>query len=285
MLCVFYFILGVEIMENSIYKTHFNRLKDGRGQGRGEDYIPFIQANDNKVASEGWLTRTPGWHSNRIHHTLSKYEFQYLLMQEWAEPIIDIREQYPLPIEETQRIARKLNIRHPHLDGHDVVLSSDFMLTSIDRKDLEIELPRTVKPTYKLSKRTLELFEIERRFYQENGLHWKVVYDTGRPINFIKNIDWLHDAKRPDIRPGLDSQVVEMVAKPIFERLRKNGTAISISKSCLKCDAHIGLEPGTSMFMVKHMLANKRWIADMNVRIRESAPLSLDLPKKVTVVN
>ncbi|WP_449603907.1 hypothetical protein [Paenibacillus sp. Marseille-Q9583] len=40
-------------MPNTVYKTHANRLKDGRGQGRGADYIPFIQANDNKVASEG----------------------------------------------------------------------------------------------------------------------------------------------------------------------------------------------------------------------------------------
>lgn len=45
-------------MTNSVYKIHLNRLRDGRGQGRGADYIPFIQANDNKVASEGWLTRT-----------------------------------------------------------------------------------------------------------------------------------------------------------------------------------------------------------------------------------
>ncbi|MEK4477152.1 hypothetical protein NSQ91_28420 [Paenibacillus sp. FSL R7-0048] len=67
-------------MTNSVYKIHLNRLRDGRGQGRGADYIPFIQANDNKVASEGWLTRTPGWHSNRIHHTLYKYGYQYLLV-------------------------------------------------------------------------------------------------------------------------------------------------------------------------------------------------------------
>ncbi|ETT61201.1 MULTISPECIES: heteromeric transposase endonuclease subunit TnsA [Paenibacillus] len=267
-------------MTNTVYRTHVNRLKDGRGQGRGADYIPFIQANDNKVASEGWLTRTPGWHSNRIHHTLSKYEYQYLLVQDWTDQVIDIREQYPLPIEETQRIAKKLNIIHANLKGQDVVQTSDFMLTVPNGENGVKDVARTFKPTNKLTKRTLELFEIERRYYKEIGLQWKVVFDVGRPINFIKNIDWLHDAKRPDVRPGLDNEMVNMIAEPLFELLIKNDQRLSISKSCLKCDQNIGLEPGTSMFMVKHMLANKRWITDMNVLIRESAPLVIEKPIK-----
>lgn len=267
-------------MTNTVYKTHQNRLRDGRGQGRGADYIPFIQANDNKVASEGWLTRTPGWHSKRIHHTLSKYEYQYLIVQDWAGIVTDIREQYPLPIEETQRIAKKLNIIHANLDGNDVVQTSDFMLSVTDGKKGTIEEARTFKPTNKLTKRTLELFEIERRYYKEIGVQWKVVFDVGRPINFIKNIDWLYDAKRSDVRPGMDSEMVNIIAGPIFELLKKNGTNLTISKSCLKCDEHIGLEPGTSMFMVKHMLANKHWITDMNVLIRESAPLVIEKPVK-----
>ena len=58
-------------MRNDIIsKSHLNRLKDGRGRG----YVPFLQANDNKVASEGWLTRTLGWKTGRLHHTLSKHE-------------------------------------------------------------------------------------------------------------------------------------------------------------------------------------------------------------------
>ncbi|BBH24048.1 hypothetical protein Back11_53930 [Paenibacillus baekrokdamisoli] len=38
-----------------------NYIKKGRGQGAGENYQPFIQAHDNKIASEGWLTRHKGW--------------------------------------------------------------------------------------------------------------------------------------------------------------------------------------------------------------------------------
>ncbi|AIY08781.1 hypothetical protein A7311_20645 [Paenibacillus polymyxa] len=261
----------------AIHPTHFNRLKDGRGQGRGENYIPFIKANDNKVASEGWLTRTLGWHSNRIHHTLSKYEYQYLLVQEWSDQVVDIREQYPLtPIEVTQEIAAKLNIKHPQYEGKDIVMSTDFMLTTMSSDGELQEHPRTIKPTHKLSKRTLELFEIERQYYKEMNLQWRVVFDVGRPVSFIQNIDWLYDAKRLDARPGLDEEMVSMLAEPILLKLQTLGKDLSISKKCLNCDNQLGIEPGTSMFMVKHMLANKHWITSMMEPIRESAPLHIE---------
>ncbi|BFH10953.1 TnsA endonuclease N-terminal domain-containing protein [Paenibacillus melissococcoides] len=265
--------------EKSVKKFHFNRLKDGRGQGRGQEYKPFIQANDNKVASEGWLTRTLGWKSNRIHHTLSKHEYEYLLIQEWADSIVDIREQYPLlPIDLTLQIAEKLNIRHPQHNGENVVMSSDFMLTYVNTQGDYSDVPRTIKPISKLTKRTLELFEIERRYYQEMGQewHWKVVFDIHKPINLIKNIDWLYDAKRIDNRPGIDSEVVGVVRDPLLSLLTGYGSKHSISKTCLLCDIQLGLEKGSSLFIVQHMLANKIWITDMNELIRESKPLIIN---------
>lgn len=42
-------------------KKRKNRIIEGRGQRTGEDYIPSILVHDNKVASEGWLTRHLGW--------------------------------------------------------------------------------------------------------------------------------------------------------------------------------------------------------------------------------
>ncbi|MEQ6378563.1 hypothetical protein RZN25_17275 [Bacillaceae bacterium S4-13-56] len=61
-----------------------------------QNYKPFIQAHDNKVASEGWLTRHLGWKTKRIHHTLSEYERRYLYYLEWLDEVGDIREHYPL---------------------------------------------------------------------------------------------------------------------------------------------------------------------------------------------
>lgn len=276
------FVLGRGgiIMERMINKSHLNRLKDGRGQGCGKDYVPFIQAHDNKVASEGWLTRTLGWNSNRIHHTLSKHEYQYLLVQEWADNVSDIREQYPLtPIELTMDIAKKLNITHPHLNGENVIMTTDFNLTISDKTKGCSDSIRTIKPVNKLTKRTLELFEIERRYFKELGLDWRIIFDVGKPINLIKNIDWMYDAKYLGTRTGIDQEVVNMVEEKLFWLLSQYGRKDSLSKTCLKCDIKLGLEAGSSLYIVQHMLCNKVWVTDMNQLIRESKPLSLELGK------
>lgn len=263
--------------EKKLLKNHLNRIKDGRGQGRRENYVPFIQASDNRVASEGWLTRSLGWKTKRIHHTLSRHEYHYLLVQEWAENVIDIREQYPLDFEITMRIAQKLNIPHPHLNGDNVIMTSDFMLTVKLPDGDEIDLVRTIKPVNKLTKRTLELFEIERRYYLELGVPWTIVLEKNKPSSLIKNIDWLYDAKDLGTRVGVDEELVGLVAKPLFSLLSNYGTKESISKTCLKCDGQIGLISGTSLYIMKHMLANKYWVTDMNQLIRENKPLLLSL--------
>lgn len=267
---------------NSLLKNHENRLKNGRGQGRGKDYVPFIQASDNRVASEGWLTRSLGWKTKRIHHTLSRHEYHYLLVQEWADRVIDIREQFPLDYEMTKRIADKLGIRHPHLNGQDVVMTSDFNLFVMDKTGGEAERVRTIKPVNKLTKRTLELFEIERRYYLELGIPWSVVFDKGKPTNLIKNIDWLYDAKELGTREGIDHELITLISEELFTRLKGYGTNETISKNCLKCDASLGQAPGSSLYIVKHMLANKYWETDMNVLIRENRPLKLTMKKQVT---
>lgn len=263
--------------ENILLKNHQNRLKDGRGQGKGQSYVPFIQASDNRAPSEGWITRSLGWKTRRVHHTLSRHEYHYLLVQEWSDLVVDIREQYPLDFELTTGIARKLNILHPHLNGENVIMTTDFMLTVIQPDGKEMDFARTIKPVNKLTKRTLELFELERRYYLELGVPWRIVLEKDKPMNLIKNIDWLYDTKELGSRNGVDAELVSMVSEPLFPLLSKNSTKASISKQCLTCDLELGLMPGTSVYIVKHMIANKHWVTDMHQLIRENKPLQLAL--------
>src|SRR6266699_6157980 len=109
------------------------RIREGRGQGRGADYIPWLLIQD--VPSIGLATRILGWKTGRIHHLLSKLELSDFLVSEWIKRIIDIREQYPLlPVSETLTIARACGIRHPIVPGtkQPVVLTTDFVLTIVN---------------------------------------------------------------------------------------------------------------------------------------------------------
>lgn len=256
-----------------IKKLQENRILDGRGQGTGVDYKPFIQAHDNKVASEGWLTRHLGWKTKRIHHTLSDHEKKYLYYLEWLSEVVDIREQFPLlPLSKTEEIAQQLGIKHPHHDGFPVVMTTDFVITIYTSSGLK-DVVRTVKPASKLTKRTLELFEIERRFFMDQGINWGIILDSKIPKTLVSNIEWIYEAMYLDTRPSVDEELIEIVSNSLFERISQDECSTAISKICLKSDKEFGIDMGTSMFILKHMIAMKNWSTDMNVKIKESSPL------------
>lgn len=252
--------------------TQENRLKNGRGQGIGKDYTPYIQAHDNKVASEGWITRHLGWKTGRIHHTLSEHEKNYLYYLEWLDFVIDIREQYPLSLSKTEEIANRIGIKHPHLDGVPVVMTTDFLLT-LETPQGKIDVVRTVKPVSKLSKRTLELFEIERIYFKELGIDWCIILDNKLPKTLINNVRWMCEAKYLETRPGIDEELVNLVSPHLFNRLDSDSGVSSISKLCLQGDKDFGLEAGSCMFILKHHLVMKKWMTNMNLPINDSKPM------------
>ena len=82
------------------------RLKDGRGQGQGSDYKPFIYTRD--VSSLGRSHRLPGSKTRRLHHLLSDLELAIFLTLDRSPHVTDIREQFPMRVEDTVRIAEEL---------------------------------------------------------------------------------------------------------------------------------------------------------------------------------
>ncbi|WP_276358035.1 TnsA endonuclease N-terminal domain-containing protein [Cohnella caldifontis] len=255
-------------------KLQTNYIKKGRGQGVGENYQPFIQAHDNKIASEGWLARHKGWKTKRIHHTLSEHERKYLYYCEWLDGVTDIREQWPLlPLERTMEIAEELGIKHPHQYGKPVVMTTDFRLT-LETKDGSRDVIRTIKPREKLTDRTLELFEIERVYFAEQGIDWCIITEDKIPVNLVKNVEWMAKAKYFDTRPGVNEELVGLLSDELFGIFVKDAGQTPLINLCLRTDHECHLEKGTCMFILQYMLANKFWGTEMNKQIiREREPL------------
>lgn len=72
---------------------------------------------------------------NRTHHLLSDLEFWYLLLLEFSEQVVDIREQFPLfPTPAAQEIAANLGISYPRYPSRTVpfVMTTDFVVTLVD---------------------------------------------------------------------------------------------------------------------------------------------------------
>lgn len=258
-----------------IQKLQQNQIRDGRGQGTGKDYKPFIQAHDNKVASEGWISRHLGWKTERIHNTLSNHERRFLYFLEWIDEVVDIREQFPLlPLSRTEEIAEQLGIKHANVEGIPVVMTTDFMITIQTSRGL-IDIVRTVKPASKLTKRTLELFEIERRYFLEQGIDWGIITEKRMPNTLISNVEWLYDARYLDTRPTVDEELLSLIKHDLFNIIIRDEGNTAISKLCLRCDKIFGIKSGTSIFILKHMLATKKWSTDMTVKLSNSNPLNI----------
>lgn len=102
------------------------RLKDGRGQGQGSDYKPFIYTRD--VSSLGRSHRLPGSKTRRLHHLLSDLELAIFLTLDRSPHVTDIREQFPMRVEDTVRIAEELGLPHGCYKGTPQVLTSDFLV-------------------------------------------------------------------------------------------------------------------------------------------------------------
>lgn len=245
--------------------------KEGRGQGEGSDYKPWLYIHD--VASKGLVTRIQGWKHQREHHLLSNGEFAYFCQLEWSEQVVDIREQFPLwPIEETQEIADRLGIKHPDPrqgENNIAVMTSDIRITTANGGDFV----RTVKTPSDLKKRrTIEKFEIERCYWEKRGVNWGIVIANDIPKDFVRNMTWIHPHKyfvSTEIRKEQFGQIAEE-----FTALVRNQTT-SLAKSAKHLDSKYGLEVGTGLLLARHLIATRKWKVDMDIWINPSKPLNL----------
>ena len=73
------------------YQHYLRYLKEGRGQGSGSSYKPWIYIHD--FPSRGVSARIMGRTTGRIHHLLSRNEEHYFYLLDADPSVLDIREQ------------------------------------------------------------------------------------------------------------------------------------------------------------------------------------------------
>ena len=169
-------------------QTYLRFLREGRGQGSGQEYIPWIKIHD--FPSKGVCSRIYCEKTHRIHHLLSHNEENYFYMLSCDPLVTDIREQFPLRLSETLEIAKRMHIRHPQKGSFPFVLTTDFLISRGDRLEA-----RTIKSAGELqNKRICEKFSIEYAYWKSKGIDWKIV--TDRNINKDKALNCRCSASR-----------------------------------------------------------------------------------------
>jgi hypothetical protein len=254
-------------------------LKEGRGQGEGAQYKPWLTIQD--VPSQGRCHRIHNLHTGRVHHLLSDLELHIYFIYVWSSPpVIDIMEQYPLlPLEETIAIAEQLGIPYPKDPStrHPIVLTSDFFLKVNVNLHHEYYV-RTAKYLADLDNlRTREKLEIERRYWEVRNKDWAIVTEQTISVPLIENIKWVYPYYHPTSLYPLIPTEIEKIAALLTRRVLEIDAPLRSITSA--CDDELNLSKGRSLAVVRHLIARRFWKVDMTERIHQGKRLPLtDVP-------
>ena len=255
-------------------------IKEGRGQGEGENYKPWLTIQD--FPSMGRVTRVFGWTTNRIHHFFSDTQLKYFYLLDWEERVIDIREHYPLiDLEVVLKNTSDLKLdkfidkktKEPY------ILTTTFLITLLNPDGQKSFAARSIKYASELSKKTtIEKLEIERRYWTAKGINWGIV--TNKDINDVraKNIEWIHSAMTSDDCNGLSRDEFDDLLNGLLYRLIDNQQ--NIREIISRFEKDYSLDAGAGLLLFKHLIAGKKIALDMDkpINLNESGS-SLRLPE------
>ena len=255
-------------------------IKEGRGQGEGNEYKPWLTIQD--FPSMGRVTRVFGWTTQRIHHFFSDTQLKYFYLLDWEEKVIDIREHYPLiDLEVVLNDTTDLKIdkfvdkktKEPY------IITTTFLITLLNPDGQKSFAARSIKYASELSKKTtIEKLEIERRYWTAKGINWGIV--TNKDINDVraKNIEWIHSAMTSDDCNGLSRDEFDDLLDGLLYRLIDNQQ--NIREIISRFEKDYSLDAGAGLLLFKHLIAGKRIALDMDkpINLNESGS-SLRLPE------
>lgn len=258
-------------------------LKEGRGQGSGINYKPWIRIQD--VPSLGRATRLKGIKTKREHEFLSDLETNYFYLLEYADNVIDIREQFPLlPLEDTILIAEELGIEHPKnpKTGELIVMTTDFFIT-LKKGNEFYEIARTIKSKDDLiNKRILEKFEIERVYWEKRNIDWGIVTDKEIDKVIAQNISFLHsyhDIKNLDCFYDINTVELQDLIFEFVKRVVDNNR--SIREICSEFDNDMSFEKGSGLSIFKYLVINKIINIDITKKIDVNAIIQVTINKEL----
>ena len=252
-------------------KEKYHRyLSEGRGQGTASEYKPWIYIHD--FSSNGIVSRVKGKTTGRIHHLLSNQELWYFYLLDWSEKAMDIREQFPLlELEEAIKIADSLRIRYPYdrKSGFPYVLTSDFLITT-----RQGTIARSVKLAKDLDNpRVCEKLEIERRYWKNRGIEWRLVTENQISRAKARNIEWLFSGS--PLEELICGDETRNQSMEYFLYLYQDGK-IRFPDMLREVEQNFDLKAGTGICIFKALVIHRKIILEMEKPIDLSEPREKD---------
>lgn len=250
---------------------------------RGKYYKPFIEIQN--VPSLGRSHRPYGIKTGRRQDFLSDLEKRYFIILEFADPVIDIREQFPLELKETRLIAEELGIEYPRNPKTNDVMTSDFCITIKDGNSMR-DVIRTAKYKDELvDRRVIEKFEIEKTYWERHGVDWGMVTEDEVDKIYCQNVDDILDYYDLDDNEGfrvISIQEREDMIIELLQRLIGSDKTTRQVLSLFEKDLHLRKGAGIALF--KHSIAKKYISVDLFTPLDIEKNLRIDLLVKASEI-
>ena len=147
------------------------------GTGEGAEYKPYITTSE--FNSQGTTSVIKDWKTGRGVHCLSQGEMLLYYILRWDDNNTDIREQFPLDLDETVVIAEKMGFAVPR-----DIMTTDLLVTRASGKLAAY----SVKANKNLPKRQLELLCIEKQYWLDQGVEYNLVFKDDLNRTLASNI-------------------------------------------------------------------------------------------------
>ena len=156
-----------------------DRLK--MGQGDDKDYKPYIEVGE--FGSSGTAICLTDYKTGRRVHLLSQAEANVWYLLRWSDDVIDIKEQYPLPLEETLAIAKEYGLNHPkNKNGYRRITSDFFVVTKYGNMVISAKASRD------LNKLNVKNLFIEKQYWIRKGVRWNLIHTDSINKTKVANI-------------------------------------------------------------------------------------------------
>ena len=204
------------------------KIRQHRGEGRGADYRPWIFVRE--LSSTGTCAEIRNWKTGRTMQLLSQGELYLFYILNWDPRVVDIREQFPLDIEETKRISKEMGVKHPSVAGNP--MTTDLLVTLNDGREIAYSVKASRKD---LKPRSLEILAVEKAYWNSKGIEWYLKCKDEMNLTYVRNIREVMAYYYPeDVHPGdrlgklkhdiaTGTIIVEMKNEPLDYRRLANG--------------------------------------------------------------
>lgn len=212
-----------EVMSRNVSEK--TKKKQGRSRGSGAEYTSYIRANE----IPGHLGNTyveRDWIAGRPVHLLSSGEQMLYYILRFRDDVLDVREQFPLPIESTLEIVSKYKgFRHPVNKFRELVpYTTDFLVDLSNGQQEAYSVKYSLDDLMKHNTQIQNLF-VQREYWVSLGVDFKQVFTVDMNNALFQNISrtvyyydkdtvqctvdlYKHLIARKLIRVDMDSKVI-----------------------------------------------------------------------------